>query len=369
MVPAPYFQRLSASIVGRFFVCGYYQKLPLYGACGSPATAIRSRSAAKSFLPTKMISVSSDPTSAERKENVVRGVANSGVMVAFRALLYICAVLPQRMVRFFASCIGWLAWRFNTKSRKVTERNIALAFPELPISEQRQLARSSFRELYRSVADIGPSWLWSAERSLDCVSNVVGEEHLHAAVAEDRGVIVLLPHLGNWELLGPYLTAKYPVTTLYKEPKNSALSDIILQSRQRHGNILVPANKSGVRALLKALKSRELVVILPDQVPSIEGGEFALFFGEPALTMTLVSNLINRNHSKAVLAYALRQPDNSYQIVIRPVDEGIYSSDCSSALRALNKSIEQCVRDCPEQYQWEYKRYKYLPDCSRRKYY
>ncbi len=321
------------------------------------------------FCLQKMTSVTRDRASADRKESVLRGMANTVVMFAFRALLFVCASLPQGMVRFFAACVGWLAWRFNTRSRKITERNIAIAFPELPISEQRKLARASFRELYRCVADIGPSWLWSAERSLDCVSSIVGEEHLHAAVAEDRGVIVLLPHLGSWELLGPYLATQYAVTTLYKEPKNSALNDIILRSRQRHGNVLVPANKCGVRALLKALKSRELIVILPDQVPSIDGGEFALFFGEPALTMTLVSKLINRNSSKAVVAYALRQPDHSYQIVFRPVDEGIYSVDCSTALRALNKSIEQCVLDRPEQYQWEYKRYKYLPDGSRRKYY
>ncbi len=308
-----------------------------------------------------------DRTPAESKESVARGVANTGMTIVFRALLHIFAALPQGVVRFFASCVGWLAWQFNTTSRRITERNIAIAFPELPISEQRQLARASFRELFWSAAYIGRGWLWPAERLMACVSKVVGEEHLRAAVAEDRGVVVLVPHIGNWELFGPYIAAQYPVTTLYKEPKNPAVNDVVLQSRQRNGNTLVPANKSGVRALLKALKSRELIVILPDQVPSTEGGEFALFFGEPALTMTLVSKLINRNNSKAVLAYVLREPDNSYQIVIRPPDEGIYSSDRSTALRALNKSIEQCVLDCPEQYQWEYKRYKYLPDGSRRK--
>lgn len=316
-----------------------------------------------------MISATRDRAPTDGKEGVARGLANSAITVTFRALLYVSAALPQRLVRFLASCAGWLAWQFNTTSRRITERNIAIAFPELPISEQRRLARASFRQLCRSVADIGPSWLWPAERLLDCVSSVVGEEHLHASAAEGRGVIVLVPHLGNWELIGPYLARLYPITTLYKEPRISALNDIILRARQRNGNILVPANKSGVRALLKALKSRELVAILPDQVPSSGGGEFALFFGEPALTMTLVSKLINRYSSKAVFVSALRQPDNSYQIVIRPADEGIYSSDRSSALRGLNKSIEQCVLDCPEQYQWEYKRYKYLPDFSRRKSY
>lgn len=316
-----------------------------------------------------MTTVSRDCATTDSKEGVARGLANTTIAVTIRALLYVCAVLPRRLVRFLALCAGWLAWRFKITARKITERNIAIAFPELPISEQRHLARASFRQLCLTVADLGPSLLWPAERLQDCVSSVVGEEHLRASVAEGRGVIVLVPHLGNWELIGPYLAAQYPITTLYKESRNPVLNDIILRARQRNGNVLVPARKCGVRALLKALNSRELVAVLPDQVPLRGGGEFALFFGEPALTMTLVSKLIKRNSSKAVCVYALRQPDNSYQIIIRPADEGIYSSDCSSALLALNKSIEQCVLDCPEQYQWEYKRYKYLPDFSRRKYY
>ena len=319
----------------------------------------------RDHAPTDSKATVSEPTIS--RDSLLRRAANKAISVAFRALLYVCAVLPQRLVCFFSSCVGWLAWHLNTTSRRITERNIAIAFPELSICEQRQLARASFSELFCSVADIGPSWLWSGERALGCVSSVVGEEHLRASIAENRGVIILLPHLGNWELLGPYLASQYPLTTLYKKSRNSAMNDTILRSRQRHGNVLVPANKSGVRALLKALKARELVVILPDQVPSIEGGEFALFFGEPALTMTLVSKLIKRTKSKAVVAYALRQPDNTYQIGFRPADEGIYSADCSSALLALNKSVEQCVLECPEQYQWEYKRYKYLADFTRRK--
>lgn len=316
-----------------------------------------------------MTSVSRDRAATDSKESAGRSFANSAITVAFRALLYVCAALPRRLVHFLASCAGWVAWQLNTTPRKITERNIAIAFPELPISEQRHLARASFRQLCWSAADVGLSLLWSAERLMSCVSSVVGEEHLHASVAEGRGVIALVPHLGNWELVGPYLAAQYPMTTLYKEINIPGVNDIVLRARQRNGNVLVPANKSGVRALLKALNSRELVAILPDQVPSSGGGEFAPFFGEPALTMTLVSKLIKRNSSKAICVYALRQADKNYQIVIRPADERIYSSDCSSALLGLNKSVEQCVLDCPEQYQWEYKRYKYLPDLSRRKYY
>ncbi len=298
-----------------------------------------------------------------------RSMADAAIAVTFRALLRLFAVLPQRLVHFLASCASWLAWPFKTTTRRITERNIAIAFPELPHSKQQQLARASFGQLFHSIAGLGSSWLWPADRILDSFSSVIGDEHLHASVAENRGVVLLLPHLGDWEVIGIYVASRYPMTSLYKEPKLAAVHDIILRARQRNGNILVPADKSGVRALTKALKLREIVAILPDQIPSEGSGEFAPFFGEPAVTMTLVTKLIKRSNSKAILAYALRQPDNSYQLVFRPADEGIYSSDPSLALAALNKSVEQCVLDCPEQYRWEYKRYKYLPDRSRRESY
>lgn len=310
-----------------------------------------------------------DHARSDIKESVARSAVDTAIEVSLRGLLRLCALLPQRLLRFLASCIGRLVWPLGTTARRITECNIAIAFPERPLAEQRSLAKASFLQLFRSGADLGSSWSWPAERVLARFSSVVGEEHLHASMAENRGVILLLPHLGNWEVIGTYIAARYPATTLYKETKSAAIDDVIHRARQRHGNTLVPANKLGVRALLSALKSRELVIILPDQIPARESGKFAPFFGEPALTMTLVTRLINRFGSKAVSAYAKYQPDNSYELVFRPVDEEIYSPDPSTALAALNKSVEQCVLDCPEQYRWEYKRYKFLSDFSRRESY
>jgi KDO2-lipid IV(A) lauroyltransferase len=272
-------------------------------------------------------------------------------------------------VQFLAACASKLLWYLHTTARKITERNIAIAFPKLPLAEQRSLANASLTQLFRCAADLGSSWLWPVERVLERFARVVGEEHLQASMAHGRGVILLLPHLGNWEVIGTYIATRQPVTTLYKETGLAALDDLIHRSRQRHGNRLVPADKSGVRALMCALKSREIVIILPDQVPARASGEFAPFFGEPALTMTLVTKLIHRSGCRAVFGYAKHHTDNSYELVFRPADEDIYSAEPSTALAALNKSVEQCILDCPKQYRWEYKRYKYLPDFSRRESY
>ena len=87
------------------------------------------------------------------------------------------------------------------------------------------------------------------------------------------------------------------------------------------------------------------------------------------MTMTLVTNLIQRTGAIAIMAYCKRVPGGNYEIVYRPADEKIYESDSATALAALNKSIEQCVLECPEQYLWAYKRYKKLPNRSKREYF
>ena len=251
----------------------------------------------------------------------------------------------------------------------MTETNLAISFPDLSEEDRTRLARMSLYEMNVSILGHGRNWLWEPQRLLQDVTRISGERHLHAALAEQRGTIVLLPHLGNWELANHYLSGRYPVTTLYREPKTAVFADFIRQARARGGAKLVSANRGGVRALLKALESGEMISLLPDQVPPLRFGKFARFFGEPTLTMTLATKLLQRTKAAAVCSYCKRLTDGKYEIVFRPVDKAIYDPDSATALAALNKSIEGCVLDCPEQYQWQYKRYKILPNLQKRDYF
>ena len=125
---------------------------------------------------------------------------------------------------------------------------------------------------------------------------------------------------------------------------------------------------SGLRAVLQALRANDMALLFPDQVPPRHSGQFAPFFGEPTLTMTLGSKLLRRSGARAVCAYCKRLPGGRYELVFRPVDEAIYDTDLATSLVGLNRSVEACVRECPEQYQWEYRRFKFLTDYRRRYY-
>jgi KDO2-lipid IV(A) lauroyltransferase len=220
-----------------------------------------------------------------------------------------------------------------------------------------------------TALELGPIWRRPVPALRGVIEAVEGEEDFQQAISKGKGVIILAPHIGAWELFAIYLGDKEPFTALYQPPDNPAMHELINTARSRTGIKVAPTNIKGVKILLQNLKKGEVIGILPDQVPRAEGGEFAPFFGVPALTTTLVSNLVKRTGAQVVVGSALRiARSGKFKIVFRPVPATIASADINVALGVLNKSVEECVEQAPEQYQWEYKRFKKQPG-GERKYY
>lgn len=281
---------------------------------------------------------------------------------AIITLLTLLAKLPLAFNRRLGTLIGDCLWFGHSRSRKVTEKNLQLCLPELAANERQALARRSLQEFGKTMTEMGAVWLWPVPRILDLLRAVHGRELLEQSGAQPLGTIVLAPHIGNWEILGLFLAREYPLTALYQPPESEALDALILRSRTRGGTQLAPTNRRGVLALLKALQGREVIGILPDQVPARESGVFAPYFGVPALTMTLVSSLLKKTGARVVCAYAKRLPRGGFDIFFEPADESIYDEDLTRSVEGLNRSIEMCVRKLPEQNQWVYKRFKKRPE-------
>ena len=129
---------------------------------------------------------------------------------------------------------------------------------------------------------------------------------------------------------------------------------------------MAPTHRTGVSKVLAALRRGEVVGILPDQIPPAEGGRFVPFFGEPALTMTLPSKLIQKTTAKVFCGFAQRLPNaRGYKIIVEEAISDIYSPDLDESIIALNKTIENTIMKSMEQYSWEYKRFRRRPDGSR----
>ncbi len=282
-------------------------------------------------------------------------------------LLKFVALLPQAIVRCLAKMMSFILWYSNSSVRKITEVNIGLCFKQHSPQERRILAKQSVKHTVLTGLEMPSFFLQSAEVSLANISKITHQHLVNDAMAKGHGIIIIAPHLGNWEYLGQHLAASYTVTNLYKPAKIKAIDDIIMAGRSKNGATLVPTNKRGVMALLKALKRGEVIGVLPDQIPDDDNGTvYAPLFDDEAATMTLISNFIQRTDAKAFAAFAKRLDDGSFEIVYQEVDSSLYAQDIETSVAGLNKTVENLVLEAPEQYQWEYKRFKKGREGSRR---
>jgi KDO2-lipid IV(A) lauroyltransferase len=275
---------------------------------------------------------------------------------------WVSARLPLGFSRALGRMFGRIAAAGSTRLRAVTELNVALCLPELPPDERRRLVQRSLMETGATASEMGALWGRSPEDLAQLVASVEGGELLDSAVRAGNGVILLLPHLGNWELFNPILTQRGRFFALYRSARIEQIDRMIRESRERTGCRMAPATSGGVRLLLRALRDGETVAILPDQEPVEAAGAFGRFFGVPALTMTLVRGLLRRTGATALYGFALRGPSGRFEVNYLTAPEGLDDENVEVALTRLNYGVERCIRLCPEQYQWSYKRFKSRPE-------
>ncbi|MEH6576225.1 MAG: lysophospholipid acyltransferase family protein [Amphritea sp.] len=279
------------------------------------------------------------------------------------SVLFLISLLPLKWAQGIGAALGRRLWKGTGKAAVFTKKNVELCFPNLSDNERSELALQSLVETGRSAGEMGMSWMWSPERVLRKVRNVHGEDVLQEAMAEGRGVILIAPHLGNWEVLNLYLSKFYPLTAMYKPPKIKMMDDLIRKKRERIGSKLAPANIKGVRMAMKALKAGEMLGILPDQEPDDKGGVFAPFFGVEAFSMKLLPQLAAQTKAVVVSGYAKRLPGGEgFDLYFHRAEGDIANKEIRLAATEMNREVEFCVRQIPEQYQWEYGRFNTRPD-------
>ncbi|MBD3671797.1 MAG: lysophospholipid acyltransferase family protein [Gammaproteobacteria bacterium] len=280
-----------------------------------------------------------------------------------KGLIYLFAAPPLWFSHAVGSLIGRLGYRFGNEIRYAADINLKLCLPELDKIQHHKLLKRYLIETGKTAMESGAMWLWSNRRIMNKVRGVSGEALIEQARSAGKGVIFAMPHMGSWEIVALYCSRQYPMTTLYRPPNLPAMDTIIRQGRERFGATLVPTDNRGVKALFRALGQGETIGILPDQEPGRGQGEFAPFFGIPAYSVTLLSRLAQKTGAVVIFTYAERLPHGrGFHLHFLPAPEGIDSAELATSLAAVNLGVEQCIRRCPAQYQWGYRRFKTRPE-------
>ncbi|MFT6639309.1 MAG: KDO2-lipid IV(A) lauroyltransferase [Gammaproteobacteria bacterium] len=277
--------------------------------------------------------------------------------------------LPLRANQLLGALIGHISWLTHSSQRRITEANLTICYPGMPLDEVRLLARRSLVETGKQLTE--SAWIWHrpTDQTLSKHIEVRGQELLSEAIQTGKGVVMISPHLGNWELCILLLSQQHPFTYFYRSPRQQDMGELLVKWRSHLGGKPASLDAAGIRQGLRVLKKGEILGFLPDQEPDQDNGIFAPFFNEPALTMTLLSKIASKNDYPILFCLAERLPKaKGWRLHILPGDAKIASRNLLEATTSLNAGVESCIGLCPEQYLWDYKRFNTLIDGSCRPY-
>ena len=264
------------------------------------------------------------------------------------------AALPLLWVQRIGTALGWIAYCASPSYR----RKFSTQW------QQAALVCAGDNSLFSPAARrhaIGQSgilitetlWIWLRPHS-EVVAKVICEDTkiMDDAQLVGKGIIFLTPHLGAFEVTARYYASRAPITVLFKPSKITVVNRLLAEARELPQLHTAPADSSGVRKLLRALKNGQAVGLLPDQVPGDGQGQWASFFGKAAYTMTLPQKLSALTGAPLVLAVGQRLPKGQGWKLHFATLLG------EASPQAVNNAMEGLVRKLPSQYLWGYNRFK-----------
>lgn len=270
-------------------------------------------------------------------------------------LFNVLARLPLPLLHHLGALLGYLVYFFSARYAKRLHENLRRSGLAESEKAYRDLLRANIREAGKAIMELPWVWLRPLPQVMAAIQSCEGWEAVVAARHAGRGIIMLTPHLGCFEVVSLYIGSHMPMTIMYRKPRWQSLDRLMRRGRERGQIKMVNADLGGVRQMLKTLKHGGIIGVLPDQVPGNGEGEWTPFFGRPAYTMTLIGRLVELSHPAVFMCVGERLPHGAgYALHFAPL-----TFDLNRPLPLqMNAALEQTIARLPAQYLWSYNRYK-----------
>jgi KDO2-lipid IV(A) lauroyltransferase len=274
------------------------------------------------------------------------------------------AALPAGAATALGNGIGWTLARVVRLRRTYVLETLARCFPEKTPVERQALYAEICRQQARNVVEV-LRYAGGREAELAARLDVSGKEHVEAARALGKGVLVLIAHFGNYALLAlqvPRLFG-YPLSIIAKPLRNATLNELWWELQRKAGVNGIPA-RNAYRASVRALKDNGLVGFMLDQNRPAGLGVFVDFFGKPASTTPGLAVMSAHTGAPVLPVFIRREPDGTHRVEARPplpppADRRPETMQAYTA--ACTRIIEDEIRRHPEQWLWWHKRWKSRP--------
>jgi KDO2-lipid IV(A) lauroyltransferase len=302
-----------------------------------------------------------------RKSNLQLDAKNRAIFYLMSAVLHLLSLLPDFVLYPLGAMGGFLGYCLDRRHVKIGMKNLSIAFPERSEEQRRRILRASYINLGKGAAEYirlaGFFHMRLRER--------VRYERFHywdevAQKYPGKGMVVLSAHFGNFELLAcAHAMHGYQINLVHHTQRFLAGDALMTFARERCG-VEILRKHSAARAVLKALRTGDMVGVPFDQNAKRSEAVWVPFFGEPAATTSGLARMVAMSGAPVIPAFIVREEDGRHhrieiqdEIPIQHTGDG--EADVLENTRRFVKAIEDMVRRYPEQFLWTHRRYRTRP--------
>ncbi|HIL15867.1 MAG TPA: hypothetical protein EYG15_07195 [Deltaproteobacteria bacterium] len=279
----------------------------------------------------------------------------------FRKLRRWAASASSRHRRTVTWLLASLLWAIRAR-RQVMDSNLRVALPDKSRQQRNRIAWGNYHWFARFAVDVLRLATWQG--CTEAFVQVHNLEVLDAALAENRGALLVTGHLGNWEFIPAVLAERgYPLTVYAGAQTNPLTDELHNETRRGFGIHLLGKGADAVMEIWHALKQRRIVGLLIDQ-DERKSGVFVDFFGTPASTRRGVA-AFHRMFESPVLLCVCPYVGDGVEVIFKRIEftaSGNPEADEHELLQRATSAFEQQVRKYPEQYFWMHRRWRTRPD-------
>jgi KDO2-lipid IV(A) lauroyltransferase len=276
------------------------------------------------------------------------------------AAIWLIARLPQRALMWLGRRLGALVLRVPSARRHIAEANIALCFPELDPAAHRALVDANLRDIGLMLVEFALGWMGSDRRMAAIPTRIEGLEHLEAARAQGRGVLLVGGHFSHLELCARLVSQRIGIAGMYRRMDSAVFEWVVLRARLDYADAMF--EKDDIRGTVKYLRGGGTLWYAPDQDMRSKDTVFVPFFNVPAATITATHHLARMSSAAVIPFFHRRLPGGEgYALRLGAPLPDFPGSDVVADTARVNACIEQMVREAPEQYLWVHKRFKTRP--------
>lgn len=278
--------------------------------------------------------------------------------------LFVLRCIPQMVRKGLFLSIFILFYHVGIKNRLITMHNLLRSFPEKDVNEIIRITKGVYRHFAIVAAEFFDLPSITKENIHEWM-DVEGLENYQTAIAKGKGLLSIVAHFGNWELMTiavPFFLK--PMYIVYRPLDSPVIDNIVEYVRTMQGNEMITKGGSGKR-VMELLKENQVIGILSDQNVAKREGVFVEYFGRPACTGVGLAVMAMRSGAPVLPAFMARQPSGKYKLILKPTVEAVctdnYENDLMVNTQRFTKIIEDVVREYPDQYFWFHQRWKTKP--------